>query len=211
MSIDPANTREEPERAMMRIPRPLAAVLVGVIVLAAALAAFRPAFLGTSSTSVAAAGQSRVGVITADLAQSGAAGRVGASAPDFSWVTPDGPTTRLSALRGHPVVLNFWATWCVPCRTEMPLLDAAAKETDAAFLEVDLEENAPAVRAFFDQLQLTHLSPLVDTDGAILRRWGVVSLPTTFFVDGDGIVRVVEIGPLTQEQLRSDLAGLTLP
>lgn len=213
VSVEPSNAPREPERSIdSRIPRPVAAVLVGIIALAALVAAFRPAFLDAASSNAAAvAGPSRVGVITKDLADPSAAGHVGALAPDFSWVTPEGPTTRLSALRGRPVVVNFWATWCVPCRTEMPLLEAVAKETDAAFLEVDLEEDAPAIRAFFDQLQLTRLSPLLDTDGVIFRRWGVVSLPTTFFIDRGGIVRQVEIGPLTQERVRADLAALTPP
>jgi thiol-disulfide isomerase/thioredoxin len=207
VSVDPPNPPDESERALTRIPRPLAVALILTIVLVAGLAAFRPAFLGASPARVAA-GQSRVGVITADLAPPGATGRIEASAPDFSWVTPDGPTTRLSALRGHPVVVNFWATWCVPCKTEMPLLEAVAQETDAAFLVVDLEEDAPAVRAFLDHLAVTHLSPLLDTDGAVFRRWGVISLPTTFFVDRDGTVRAVEIGPLTRERVLGDLAGL---
>jgi thiol-disulfide isomerase/thioredoxin len=213
--MEPAEGPQAPEAldrsGESRIPRPIAAVLIGAIVIAAVIAAVRPAFLSPVSASVAAAGPSRVGVITQDLAAPSAAGRVGAPAPDFSWVTPAGPTTRLAALHGGPVVVNFWATWCVPCRTEMPLLEAVANTTDASFLEVDLEEDAPAVRAFFDQLQLTRLSPVVDTDGAVFRRWGVVSLPTTFFVDRDGIVRTVEIGPLTEERVRAGLAGLTAP
>lgn len=209
VSVDSSNPPQEPDLET-RIPRPIASVLIGAIVLAVAVAALRPMFLDASSASVAA-GPSRVGVITKDLAEANAAGRIGALAPDFSWVTPDGPTTRLSALRGRPVVVNFWATWCVPCRAEMPLLEGSAKETGITFLAVDLEEDATAIRAFFDQLQLTRLSPLVDADGAVFRRWGVVSLPTTFFIDRDGIVRHVEIGPLTAEKLRGDLAGLTPP
>jgi len=212
VSIEPSGSPVETDRSTeTRIPRPVAAALIGAIVIAAVVAMLRPAFLDPASASTAVAGPSHVGVITTDLAESNAAGRVGEKAPDFSWVTPDGPTTRLSALRGRPVVVNFWATWCVPCRTEMPLLDASAKETGVSFLEVDLEEDPQAIRAFFDGLQLRHLSPLLDSDGVIFRRWGVVSLPTTFFVDRDGIVRQVEIGPLTPERLRTDLAGLTPP
>ncbi len=212
VSVEPSESPPEPERSIETlIPRPVAAVLVGAIVLAAVVAASRPAFLDAGSANTAVAGPSRVGVITKDLADPSAAGRIGALAPDFSWVTPEGPTTRLSALRGRPVVVNFWATWCVPCRTEMPLLEASAKETGLTFLEVDLEEDPHAIRAFFDQLQLTRLSPLLDSDGVVFRRWGVVSLPTTFFVDRDGIVRQVEIGPLTQERVRADLAALTPP
>lgn len=210
MIVKPSDAPQEPERAIeAQIPRPLIAVLVGAIALAALLAVFRPAFLDATSPTAASAGPSRIGVITKDLAAPGAAGRIGMLAPDFGWVTPEGPATQFSALRGRPVVVNFWATWCVPCRTEMPLLEASAEETGSTFLEVDLQEDGPTIRAFFDQLQLTTLVPLLDLDGVVFRRWGVISLPTTFFVDADGIVRQVEIGPLTPDRLRADLASVT--
>ena len=139
--------------------------------------------------------------------------RVGALAPDFSWIGPAGETLRLSALRGRPVVLNFWATWCVPCRTEMPALDQmAAEQPDVAILAVDLQEDARTVREFVDRLGLRALVPLLDHDGAVVRGYGVVGLPTTFFVDRDGVIRHVETGgALTAEHLRADLLQLTRP
>ena len=208
----------------VQVPRPLVAMIAGTIVIAALLAAIRPNLseptgasvihLGEPDRSAAAvANPAGVGLITQDIAQPGAAGRIGAPAPDFAWVTPAGQIMRLSALRGHPVVVNFWATWCVPCRTEMPTLESlAAERPDITFLALDLQEDAPAVRAYFDALRLAKLVPLLDRDAALARRYAVFSLPTTFFVDREGVIMHLEIGgPISEERLRADLAKVSGP
>ena len=80
-----------------------------------------------------------VGAIYQQIARPGTAGRISAEAPLFAWATPQGQLTNLEALRGQPVVINFWATWCVPCREEMPALDrVAASRPDVVFLDLRL-------------------------------------------------------------------------
>src|SRR5205807_8303377 len=135
-------------------------------------------------------------------------GRIGAPAPDFEWTSLDGQTLRLSAYRGKVVVVNFWATWCPPCREEMPALQrVAASEPDVVVLEVDLMEPGDKARSFLDSLGLDRLQPVLDSDGATTRRFGVLSLPSTFFIDRTGVIRHLELGgPLTEEQIKTGLA-----
>ena len=149
-----------------------------------------------------------VGAIYQQIARPGTAGRISAGAPLFAWATPQGQLTNLEALRGEPVVINFWATWCVPCREEMPALDrVAASRPDVVFLEIDLQENPEAVTAFFARYGLTHLQPVLDPQGKTTARYGVLSLPTTFFVDRDGVIQHIKIGgPMSDEEIQRGIA-----
>lgn len=187
-----------------RYPRWIAGMIVGAIALASAAALVWPSLPLRS-----AAGPSNdVGVIRSQIETSGTAGRIGALAPDFDWNAADGKVVRLSDLRAKAVVINFWATWCQPCRQEMPALNRVASSSqDVIFLEVDLQEAGDKVRPFFDELALDRLTPLLDPDGATTRRYGVLSVPSTFFVDRQGIIRHLEIGgPMTDEQIRLGIA-----
>lgn len=141
-----------------------------------------------------ATGPTQVGIIRRQIDGPNMAGRVGALAPDFEWNAPDGSTRTLATLPGKVVVVNFWATWCKPCRTEMPLLNSVARGSDAVFLAVDLQEDGAKARSFFDQLALDRLEPILDLDGQTTCRYGVVGLPATFFIDGQGVIRYVERG-----------------
>ena len=142
-------------------------------------------------------GPTQVGVIRRQIDGPNMAGRVGALAPDFEWNAPDGSTRTLANLRGRVVVINFWATWCRDCRTELPLLNSVARDGDAVFLAIDMREDGARARSFFDQLRLDYLDPILDLDGQTTRRYGVVGLPVTFFIDGQGVIRYVERGALT--------------
>jgi len=188
------------------MPRAIAGLIISAIA-AASLAALVWPSLPFNLPAAPLPGPSAVGVITRDIEVAGSAGRVGAPAPDFEWVDPAGRTRSLAALRGNAIVLNFWATWCVPCREEMPALErAAAAHPDIAFLEIDLQEDGDTVRGFFDSLGLKTLQPLLDTNGSVFRRYAVISLPSTFFVDRDGAIRHLEIGgPMTDETIRRGL------
>ena len=146
------------------------------------------------------------GVIRAQIEADGAAGRIGAPAPDFEWTSLDGQTLRLSTYRGKVVVVNFWATWCPPCREEMPALQrVAASEPDVIVLEVDLMEPGDKARSFLDSLGLDRLQPVLDGDGATTRRFGVLSLPSTFFVDKTGVIRHLELTAMSEAQIRTGI------
>lgn len=139
-----------------------------------------------------------------------AAPQVGFLAPDFTLTTLAGDTVTLSELRGKPVVVNFWATWCPPCRAELPHFQAAheAYGDEVAILGVDEREDPQQVAAFAEQLGLTFPIPL-DTDGRVGVEYRVRAYPTTFFVDADGVIQRVVRGTTTRAVLDSTLAGMT--
>jgi thiol-disulfide isomerase/thioredoxin len=195
-----ALTAEGPDREPTALPRWIAAIIIGAIALASLAALLWP-LLARPSTPTDA------GVIRAQIQGDGAAGRIGAMAPDFEWIGDDGQTLRLSSYRGKVVVVNFWATWCRPCREEMPALQrVAASEPDVVVLEVDLMESGDKARSFLDSLGLDKLQPVLDTDGATTRRFGVLTLPSTFFVDKDGVIRHLELTQMTEDRIRSGIS-----
>lgn len=131
---------------------------------------------------------------------------IGHPAPDFTLTGLDGATFTLSDLRGQPVVLNFWATWCPPCRAEMPELQAASTRLDGevAIVGVNQGESAEQVAGFVQPLGFTFPMPL-DERMDVSRQYLVRNLPTTFFIDRDGIVRYTQVGPLTEATLAQRL------
>jgi thiol-disulfide isomerase/thioredoxin len=192
-------TAPETEREPTALPRWIAAIIIGAIALASLAALLWPILNKPTMATDA-------GVIRAQIEADGAAGRIGAIAPDFEWTGADGQTLRLSSYRGKVVVVNFWATWCPPCREELPALQrVAASESDVVVLEVDLMEPGDKARSFLDSLGLDRLQPVLDSDGATTRRFGVLSLPSTFFVDKAGVIRHLELTAVTEEQIRTGI------
>jgi peroxiredoxin len=131
-------------------------------------------------------------------------------APTFTLQDADGEYVSLDDLRGRVVLVNFWATWCLPCRAEMPELDRAAREYhDEGFrvLAVNLLEDAESIRRFGDELQLG-LPLLVDPSGDVYKAYSVQGLPASFLVDRDGVIRDVHLGVITRSYLEGKVARL---
>lgn len=137
---------------------------------------------------------------------------VNSPAPDFNLQSVAGETIRLSDLRGQPVLINFWATWCAPCRIEMPALQDRFEtytEEGFAILAVDFDEPAEAVLAFGEEFGLT-FDLLLDPGGKIQDLFRIRGYPTSFFLDEQGVIKVVHIGVMTEGQLDGYLAEVGL-
>lgn len=140
---------------------------------------------------------------------------VGHLAPDFTATTPEGQSYSLTELvnregdDGQPVVLNFWASWCGPCRIEMPHFENVSLAYDgrAAILGVNQAESVETVTRFQQNTHVTY-PLLVDEDMEISRKYNVANLPTTIFIDTQGIIREVFVGTMNQAVLESKLSGL---
>jgi peroxiredoxin len=131
-----------------------------------------------------------------------------ARAPDFSLQTTAGETVRLSELRGQPVLINFWATWCGPCRIEMPAIQARyemLEDDGLVVLAVNFDESRESVLAYGEELGLS-FPLLLDPGGEVQRLYRNRSYPTSFFVDEDGIIQAHHIGVMTDSQLDQNLA-----
>jgi cytochrome c biogenesis protein CcmG/thiol:disulfide interchange protein DsbE len=127
---------------------------------------------------------------------------LGRSAPDITVATLDGQQLALSAFRGTPVVVNFWASWCVPCRQEAPVLNAAAREYKdrVQFLGVDIQDTDSAARAY--QAELMSPYPVGPAIKGSYRAWGVTAPPETFFLDRQGVVVTKIVGPVDGNRLK---------
>jgi thiol-disulfide isomerase/thioredoxin len=138
------------------------------------------------------------------------AAHVNFRAPDFSSTTlEDGPIA-LRDLRGKVVLLNFWATWCPPCRAEMPAIQSVyqAHPGDMVVLAVNEAEAPGVVKDFVSPFHFG-FPILLDRDAAIAQRFRVQGLPTSYFVDRDGIIRAASIGPMDRATIESRVAALT--
>ena len=135
-----------------------------------------------------------------------------ARAPGFSLQTTAGETVRLGELRGQPVLVNFWATWCGPCRIEMPAIQARYEmfEDDGlVVLAVNFDESRESVLAYRQELGLS-FPLLLDPGGEVQRLYRNRSYPTSFFIDEDGIIQAHHIGVMTESQLDKNLAKVGL-
>lgn len=127
--------------------------------------------------------------------------KVGAFAPDFELERLSGDLLRLEELRGQPVVINFWATWCIPCEIEMPLLqDRYEKIPGLQVLAVNFAEPASDVQAFVEEHELT-FEILLDPRAIVQSAYRVRGYPTTYFIDREGVIQAIHIGILLDKQL----------
>jgi thiol-disulfide isomerase/thioredoxin len=142
-------------------------------------------------------------------AQEEASVELGSYAPDFTLISLDGETVTLSELRGSTVVLNFWASWCAPCRYEMPLLQATYEAYGAdglVVLAVNLGEERRRVEGFAEDMLAT-FPVFGDEETRVGTLYRVRGVPTTYFIDRDGVVRQRYVGELTAGILGSILRG----
>lgn len=151
---------------------------------------------------------------------------VGDRAPELTVTGADGSPApirdlagnpiRMAALRGHPVWINFWASWCPPCQAETPTLRdlwSVYRSTGLVLVAVSVQEaTEDDVRAYAARYGLTY-AIAADLRGDLFRAWHVYGLPTQFFIDANGIVRAVIQGPVTPDTARAALAriGVTPP
>ena len=161
-----------------------------------------------------------VGLLWFALMRSGSQATVGDTAPEFELPTLSGDTLSSAELKGHPVVINFWASWCLPCREEAPLLERTwrrYRDDGVILLGVNIKDAESDAKAFVDEFDITY--PVVrDLDQELTRSFGVRGLPETFFVDHEwrfvgtesGAQRgqqqgTVILGAITEDQLLTNV------
>ncbi len=146
-------------------------------------------------------------------AQRIAAPQTGFLAPDFSLETPEGEIYSLSALRGRPVLVNLWASWCGPCRAEMPAMERIFNQyKDQGFLVLAVnatnQDNVVDAQRFGETYDLT-FPILLDTDGRVSALYQLRALPSSFFISPDGKIQEVVIGgPMAEALLRTRVENL---
>lgn len=132
-------------------------------------------------------------------------------APDFSLITLEGSEGALSDHLGKAVLVNFWATWCPPCRAEMPLIQEFADlyGDDLVVLAVNVGESEGEIRAFVEEYGFT-LTFLVDPANEVSQLYRVRGYPTSIFIDSEGMVKAVHIGELDKPLISEYLATIGL-
>lgn len=141
--------------------------------------------------------------------------QVGESAPPFTLPDLSGNNVSLADFAGRPVIVNFWATWCAPCRIEMPEFETAFQtygDDGLVILALNQDESAEIVsQYFYDEMQLS-FTPLLDTRFGVAAEYGAVGIyPSTYFVAPDGTVTAVHRGPVTLDVIELHLARMGFP
>jgi len=148
--------------------------------------------------------------VTLTASASGPAPKEGQPAPEFSVPLLDGSTFRLSDYRGQAVWVNFWATWCPPCRAEMPDIQEvyqAYREQGLRVVALSIGEGRGDVQAYVNKTGLTFDIGL-DSDTAVSAQYRIVGIPTHFFVDRDGVLREIRIGALNKKGMEKRVSQL---
>lgn len=176
----------------------VATVLVGVAIAALVWVFDRPGTANSQSVTVTAAAM-------------GAAPQVGKLAPDFELTMIDGTKARLSDFNGRPVWINFWASWCPPCRAENPDIQDlynAHKDADGlVLLAPAIGEGRDSVAGYMQRADLQY--PVgTDSDTQIAANYRVLGIPTHIFVDRDGIIREIRVGAISKKAMEKKLAQI---
>ena len=135
---------------------------------------------------------------------------VGKPAPLFTLTSIDGKELTLAELKGTPVLVNFWATWCVPCESENPELIRAARawKGKAAFVGVVYQDKPETIRSWLTAHGGTAYPTLVDEGGKVAIAYGVYGVPESFLIDANGVIREKFTGPVTAGKIAAKLAAL---
>jgi thiol-disulfide isomerase/thioredoxin len=146
------------------------------------------------------------------LAACGAApaARLGSPAPDFTLKTPEGAPVQLSQLKGKPVFVNFWATWCGPCREEMPAMQELYEryaDQGLVILAINMEEDAARVQRWINEGGST-FTFVLDSDGEQVKRYNVNAAPTSYFVGRDGVIRDLKLGQISRAEMQAKVEKL---
>ena len=139
---------------------------------------------------------------------------VGTLAEDFQLKDLEGNTVSLGKLRGSPIMLNFWATWCPPCRLEMPFIQEIHEEWSdmgLVILAVNIGESYSLVSSFMQYYNYS-MPVLLDTGRAVAQRYNVGAYPTTFFIDANGIIQDKVIGAFpSKDKLEQYVESIVSP
>ena len=142
---------------------------------------------------------------------------IGNTPPDFELMTLDEEKIKLSDFKGKKVILNFWATWCPPCRAEMPHMEnfykKKAKDLNVEIIAVNLTSaekglnKIEKVEKFIDEYQLTFPIPL-DTYGEVGNTYRIIPIPTSYIIDSNGVIQQKIVGPMDEKMMEKIMKGL---
>jgi peroxiredoxin len=215
LPLDDVSGIEERPQNRREWSGPLRSLVLPLLIVAAVVGALLYIERGRGGAGVDSGGYGVVALPEAlNTTGRGVSSDVGRAAPDFLLETPEGGELRLSDLRGKPVLVNFWASWCTPCRKEMPEIVRAYdahKDEGLVVVAVDLQENDAQVRSFAEDFGV-EFPIVIDRIGQVAEAWRIggpiEGIPSSYFLDADGIVRARVFGPMDAERLEAELGKI---